>query len=186
MSGDSAYDLYELLQLSPNADPETIHRVYRVLAQRLHPDNQETGDATKFRELTEGYHVLSDPERRAQYDIAYHQRRQDRWRLVSAGAQADNDFEAEQGIQLTVLEVLYTRRRMEPGDPALFNVDIAELLGRPREHLEFTFWYLISRGLLLRTENSRLAITADGADYLEQHYHSQVLRRRLSASSQPS
>ena len=89
-------DLYELLQLSPNADPETIHRVYRVLAQRLHPDNQETGNASQFRELTEAYNILSDPERRAQYDVGYHQQRQDRWRLVTNGSRADNDFEAEQ------------------------------------------------------------------------------------------
>ena len=42
-------DYYELLQISPNAEPETIHRVYRLLAQRYHPDNRETGNAQKFR-----------------------------------------------------------------------------------------------------------------------------------------
>jgi len=36
-------DFYEVLQLSPNADPDTVHRVFRVLAQRFHPDNKETG-----------------------------------------------------------------------------------------------------------------------------------------------
>ena len=39
-------DYYELLQISPNAEPETIHRVYRLLAQRFHPDNGQTGDDT--------------------------------------------------------------------------------------------------------------------------------------------
>jgi curved DNA-binding protein CbpA len=34
-----AVDYYEFLQISPNADADTIHRVYRFLAARLHPDN---------------------------------------------------------------------------------------------------------------------------------------------------
>ena len=38
---------YEFLQISPNAEPDTIHRVYRFLAARFHPDNPETGDADK-------------------------------------------------------------------------------------------------------------------------------------------
>src|ERR1035438_7121577 len=42
-------DYYEALQISPNADQETVHRVYRVQAQRFHPDNQETGHAPTFR-----------------------------------------------------------------------------------------------------------------------------------------
>ena len=37
-------DYYEFLQISPNAEPETIHRVYRFLAGRYHPDNPDTGD----------------------------------------------------------------------------------------------------------------------------------------------
>ena len=49
MTDNRELDLYELMQLSPNADGDTIHRVYRVLAQRLHPDNRETGNAAEFR-----------------------------------------------------------------------------------------------------------------------------------------
>ncbi len=185
-SQDLSLDLYEVLQLSPNADPETIHRVYRVLAQRLHPDNLETGDPSKFRELNDAYSLLSHPERRAQYDVGYHRHRQDRWRLVTTGTRADNDFETEQFVRLTILEVLYTRRRIEPADPGIFNLDLAELIGKPREHLEFTLWYLLSRGLVERTDGSRLAITAEGVDRLEQHYQTQVQRRRLQASTRPA
>ena len=70
-------DYYELLQVSPNAEPETIHRVYRLFAQRVHPDNLETGNEAKFRALQDAYSVLSDPEKRAEYDLLYHQTRQD-------------------------------------------------------------------------------------------------------------
>jgi DnaJ-class molecular chaperone len=71
MPDDSRPDYYDLLQISPSAEPETVHRVYRLLAQRFHPDNQESGNERRFRELTEAYHVISDPEKRAEYDVAY-------------------------------------------------------------------------------------------------------------------
>ena len=58
-------DYYEFLQINPSAEPETIHRVYRFLAARLHPDNQDPGDAAKFFLLKEAYAVLSDPQQRA-------------------------------------------------------------------------------------------------------------------------
>jgi DnaJ-class molecular chaperone len=81
MSDDGKLDYYEILQVSANAEPDTIHRIYRLLAQRFHPDNQESGNADRFHQIHEAYTVLSDPERRAKYDVAYHQLRQDRWRL---------------------------------------------------------------------------------------------------------
>src|SRR5690349_19149741 len=100
-------DYYEDLQISANAEPETVHRVYRLLAPRYHPDNKETGDEDRFRAITEAYRVLSDPERRAQYDAVYEQRRQRRWQLVSRSGRADNDVDAEQIGRLTILEMLY-------------------------------------------------------------------------------
>ena len=40
-------DYYEVLQISPNADPDTVTRVFRLLARRLHPDQAETGNEEK-------------------------------------------------------------------------------------------------------------------------------------------
>ena len=174
-------DYYETLQISVNAEPETIHRVYRLLAQRLHPDNQETGNAERFRQLHEAYIVLSDPETRAQYDLTYHSRRQTRFKVVSAPVRAENNFELEQLVRLTVLEVLYGQRRTEPGSSGVFVLDLEELTGTPRDHLEFTLWYLSQKRYIQRGDGSRLAITAEGIDYLEQHYQAHMRRRRLSA-----
>jgi curved DNA-binding protein CbpA len=176
-------DLYEALQISPNADLDTIHRVYRLLAQRFHPDNKETGEATRFRAMHDAYMVLSDPAKRAEYDISHHRRQKDRWRLVSKGAQVEDTFEAERLTRLTVLEVLYTRRKLEPNDPGIFDLDFEGVLGQPREHLEFTFWYLLARNLVKRGDQSRLMITPDGVDYLESHYEASVRQRRLPAMS---
>ena len=183
MPDTSTPDYYETLQISANAEPETIHRVFRLFAQRFHPDNQDTGNASRFRLIHEAYSVLSDPEKRAQYDIAHQQQRQHRWRLVSSGAQSENDFETEQVARLTLLEALYTQRRLDPAHPGIFSMELEDLIGRPREHLEFTMWYLVQKKLVQRGDNSQLLITAEGVEYLEQNYVANLQRRRLSAPS---
>jgi curved DNA-binding protein len=181
--GAETVDYYELLQISSNAEPETIHRVYRLLAQRLHPDNQESGNAERFRTLQDAYSVLSDPEKRAQYDLNYHSRKQTRWRVVSAPPRAENDFELEFVSRLTVLEVLYAHRRAEPGSAGVFLLDLEELTGTAREHLEFTLWYLGQKRYIQRADGSKMTITAEGIDYLEQHYQAHLKRLRLPAGT---
>jgi curved DNA-binding protein CbpA len=183
MAQDTPVDYYELLQVSPNAEPETINRTYRLLAQRYHPDNRDTGNAARFRELHEAFTVLNDPERRAQYDISYQRQRQERWRLVSTGAQSEDDFAIEQMFRLTMLEALYTKRRSDPGSPSLYSTELEALLGRPREHLEFTIWYLLQRKFVTRDDQSRLVITAEGVDHLEENYRQNLDRRRLTAGT---
>ena len=177
---DTPQDYYEMLQISPSAEPETIHRVYRLLAQRSHPDNAETGNEVQFRMLTEAYRVLSDPEKRAEYDVTYASLRQERWRLLSNNARAENDFESEQHIRLMVLELLYTRRRTELDNPSVSMLDVEALTGQAREHLEFTIWYLVQKEYIKRSDNARMTITADGVDYLEKSMNA-TRRRRLSA-----
>jgi curved DNA-binding protein CbpA len=181
MAQDPPVDYYEVLQISTNAEPETIHRVYRLLAQRFHPDNKETGNAIRFRLLADAHRILSDPEARARYDLGHAGQQQERWRLVARGVESENDFEIEQNLRLTVLEVLYTRRRIQPHEPGIFGTDLERMTGRPREHLEFTIWYLLQKKLVQRSDNSVLMITADGLDHLEGHYRTNPLVGRLHA-----
>lgn len=176
-------DYYDILQVSHTAEPETIHRVYRLLAQRHHPDNAETGNEGRFRQLAEAYRVLGDPEQRARYDLVHPGLQQERWRLASRSVQAENDFEAEQHFRLTVLEVLYTRRRTERDDPALSLLDLESLTGRAREHLEFTIWFLAQKKFITRSDGSLITITADGVEYLETNYAATAQRRRLMAAA---
>jgi curved DNA-binding protein CbpA len=180
MPQEVSRDYYEDLQVSSSAEPETIHRVYRLLAQQFHPDNAETGNEARFRLIAEAYQALNDPVRRAQYDVAYNAQRQDRWRIVNSGEDVDNDFAAEQLTRLTILEILYTRRRLEPDKPGIFMGDLEKMIGRPREHLEFTSWYLIQKKLVQRTDNALLVISADGVEYLEQNHAASTVKR-LSA-----
>jgi curved DNA-binding protein CbpA len=183
MADDGKLDYYEVLQVSANAEPDTIHRIYRLLAQRFHPDNKETGNSDKFHQVHEAYTTLSNPESRARYDISYHQTRQDRWRFIQKGADSENDFEMEQIGRLTILEALYTRRRMEPETPTLTPYDLESLSGRPREHLAFTVWYLVQKKFVTKDDQSRLMISAEGVEYLEANYRENVQRKRLQAAN---
>ncbi len=184
MPEEKGLDYYEVLQVSTSSEPETINRVFRLLAQRFHPDNQTTGNEERFRVILEAYNVLSDPEKRARYDIMHEQQRKDRWRLVATGAQIENDFEMEQAARLAVLEILYTKRRMEQNQASIYLRDLEKLIGRPQEHLEFTIWFLLQKNLIQYDDNSRLLLTVEGAEYLEQSYRTNLLQKRLPASTE--
>jgi curved DNA-binding protein len=62
-------DAYEVLGVSRDADQSEIQRAYRRLARKLHPDvNKDPGAEDRFKELSEAYDVLSDPDQRKRYD----------------------------------------------------------------------------------------------------------------------
>ncbi|MEM4245703.1 MAG: molecular chaperone DnaJ [Candidatus Bathyarchaeia archaeon] len=67
-------DYYEVLGVSRNATKEEIKNAYRKLALQYHPDRNKSPDAEeKFKEISEAYAVLSDDEKRQQYDSFGHE-----------------------------------------------------------------------------------------------------------------
>jgi len=178
-----AHDYYEFLQISPNAQADTIHRVYRFLAGRLHPDNPETGDAEQFFLLKQAYDILSDPDRRAQYDAA---RTSEATREVPLSTTIDfmDSIEGELNRRLVVLALLYIQRRTNPYTPEVSLLDMEKRMGFPRDYLEFTAWYLRNKGYITRADNSDFTLTADGVDFVEsQRVNIPVLNKLLTTGS---
>jgi hypothetical protein len=159
-------DYFELLQISPNAEPQTIERVHKLLAARYHPDNAETGDRETFLLLQEAYRILSDPELRADYKAEWDLRRMQPLPVFEM-AEFFNGMEAQAYRRLGILCLLYNRRRTTPDVPTISIFEMEARMSIPREHLEFTTWYLREKKYLLRHESGELAITAEGVDYVE-------------------
>ena len=171
-------DYYEVLQISRNADVETIHRVYRIMAARFHPDNPRTGDTETFLLLRRAYLVLGDPEQRAKYDST---------RLIEEEAPLPifelKDFvhglKGEVNRRLGVLSLLYNRRRANEDNPGLSVLDLEKRMAFPREHLNFALWYLKAKGYVRQEDNSDCGITAEGIDFIEAHSSTDELVKKL-------
>ena len=155
-------DLYETLEVSPNASQETIERMYRYLAQRYHPD-RDTGDAERFGEVAQAYRTLKEPESRAEYDSRHKTNLDYHWSLVEEAGDSDS-FNNDSMIQERLLAVLYAKRKRDPHEPGLGSVELARLIGCPHEMLEFHLWYLRDKGWIMRMDTGTLAITVEGVD----------------------
>jgi curved DNA-binding protein len=179
-------DYYELLQISPNAEIETVQRVYKMLATRYHPDNPETGDTEKFLRLNEAIGILTDVEHRAAYDIEHHLHYAEPiglFELKDFAAGIDGEANRRMGI----LCLLYNRRRSNPDDAGLSLLEFESMMSFPREHLMFTMWYLKERHYVRQDEKSDYVITGDGVDYTETHLPThRLLYKMLKAAESGS
>ncbi len=190
MSGQAAtpakeqfIDFYELMQISPNAEIDTIQRVYRMLVVRYHPDNSHTGDVDKFLLLKQAHEILSDAQRRAIYDMQYGNRVIEPLPVFEL-KEFTAGLEGEVNRRMGVLCLLYNRRRGNQDAPGLSILQLEVLMSFPREHLMFTVWYLHEKHYLKTGENSDLVITAEGMDYVETRVPNNGLVHKLLKSAE--
>ncbi len=169
MSEERFVDYYELLQVSRNADPETIERVFRLLAKRYHPDNTATGDSERFVALSEAHRVLSDPHERARYDARYESGKSSQWSLFFEAPLGGVD--EDQRIQQWILSVLYQVRRRSSSDPGVGIYELENYLEMTEGQLDYHLWYLKEKGWLMRTDAGAWAITVDGIDWITEKDH---------------
>ncbi|HHT67084.1 MAG TPA: molecular chaperone DnaJ [Erysipelotrichaceae bacterium] len=92
-------DLYEILGIKKSASKDAIKSAYRKLAKKYHPDNKETGNEHKFKEVQEAYDILYDDQKRSAYDqfgfAAFEQ---------GAGAPGSNPFEGGFGFSSDTMD----------------------------------------------------------------------------------
>jgi curved DNA-binding protein len=166
MSLQPTVNYYDLLQINPRAEVETIDRVYRILATRYHPDNQQTGDSERFRLLTEAYQLLKDPVKRKEYDRQFEVNPAGPLPIF-LGKEFTDGIDAEALIRVGVLCLLYSKRRANPDYAALSLLDMENIMAFPRERLLFALWYLRAKRFVLQDDRSSFIIAAEGVDYLE-------------------
>jgi len=93
-----AKSLYDTLEVSEGASSDEIKKAYRKLARKYHPDvNKEPEAEEKFKEINAAYEVLSDPEKKAQYD---------QFGDSMFGGQNFHDFARGQGQNVNLDEIL--------------------------------------------------------------------------------
>lgn len=166
MSDEPFVDYYDLLQLSPNADEDTIHRVFRHLAKKCHPDLAEGGDPARFRLLVKAHTTLTESESRAAYDARYQEYWNSKWRVASEASDG-SAFADDRSTREKLLSLLYVQRRRDMRSPGLGEYEMARLLRIPVELVEFHIWYLREKGWVQRIESGQLAISANGVDSVE-------------------
>jgi curved DNA-binding protein len=171
-------DYYELLRVSPGAEIESIQRVHRALAARYHPDNKETGDLEKFLRVNEAFKILSDPEKRKEFDDSY-QTRKENPMPVFLTKEFTEGVDGEINRRMGLLCLLYTQRRQNQVMPALSVLEIEQMMSIPREHLLFTIWYLKAKRYIQQDDRSSLLITADGIDFMENNLPEQKTLLKL-------
>jgi curved DNA-binding protein CbpA len=171
-------DYYELMQISSKAQPETIQRVYRILAGRCHPDNPVTGDVERFLRLKQAFEVLNNPDKRASYDEEYNLQQSLPVEVFNLQDFATG-IDGEPNRRMGLLCLLYHRRRVNPEEPGLSLLHLENMMVSPREHLLFTVWYLKDKGYVRQTEDSGYAITSAGVDHVEENLPDNRLMYRL-------
>src|SRR6202142_3023836 len=129
MPSDKKRDYYEVLGVERGAGEEDLKKAYRRLAIQFHPD-RNPGDKQaeeKFKELNEAYQVLSDPEKRAQYDRFGHAAFQ------GQGAGGFGGFDFTQGFEEVFSDIFgdffgtgrgRSRSRTRRGDDLRYDLEI--------------------------------------------------------------
>ena len=167
MINETFIDYYEDLQVSQNADAETINRVYRLLAGKWHPDNTLTGNAEKFNVINEAYSVLSNPEKRAAYDAGYENRKYKQLGVLTAENQTPRSGDQDNAIRFDILSILYAARRLDAEKPDIGMWRIEQLLGWPEKEIGFHIWYLKEKNWIYRSDTGGFAITVNGVEEFE-------------------
>jgi hypothetical protein len=154
------------------------------MAARFHPDNPVSGDHEIFLQLCKAYEVLARPDSRELYDRALRVRETEPIPLFAARIFVDG-LDGELNRRFGILALLYQRRRTNPGNLGISALELETRMALPREHLEFTVWYLRSKGFVqIQEDNSDYAVTAAGVDYVEANSsRNPILRELLTAGS---
>jgi len=124
-------DYYEVLEVSKDASKDDVKTAYRKLAMQYHPDRNKSPEAEeKFKEISEAYAVLSDDDKRHQYDAYGHEGINQRYSTEDLYRGTDfNDLFRDFGFGGDIFDVLFGRQRVsrygaQRGQSIRYNMEI--------------------------------------------------------------
>jgi curved DNA-binding protein len=158
-------DYYEVLGVPRDASAEDIRRAHRSLARRYHPDvNKDPGAEDRFKEISEAYEVLRDPEKRARYDRFGNNRTAGEDVSGARGFDGGDGFE---GVSFDIgggdfsdfFDGLFSRRGGRSGGPGASRFESFSMRGGDREAV-------LELGLEEAARGGRRRISlGDGSDF---------------------
>lgn len=157
-------DHYLVLNVEPHSSSDAIQKAYAALAAKYHPSNGVTPDPEKFKSVTLAFEVLSDPVTRRMFDDL---RPKDKDEVPEFRAEFFDAIAKEKYRRLTLLCMLYDRRRDRPVTGCLSMRHVEQMTVFPSEELQLSIWYLKQRGYVVTDDKSNLQISMEGMDYLE-------------------
>jgi curved DNA-binding protein CbpA len=144
-----------------------------------HPDNGETGDAEKFRIITEAWKTLSDDGKRAAYDMSLGQKEQSEGAAPHKPQPKVNEFGKDSlphivktgltwneiELRVAILQIMLAARKKKPRDGGVSMKMILDILNTDLIETEFALWYLREKDYI-ETGERVFMITGVGLDYL--------------------
>ena len=155
---------HELLSAGIAGETQSFEALYRTLAFRYHPDNQDTGNPEAFLQIREIYRILSSGQ------------------SPRGNTSSETKSEApteEQGSalavrlpgrkrHLAVLRLLYERRLRDCHNAGVSQCDIETVTGLPGNEVHFILWYLREKGAITAGDSLSYAISAAGVDLFDE------------------
>ena len=175
---------YEILGVAPDTNDETLKRVFHLVASRFHPDNQDSGDLDRFLRVKTAFEVLSDEKRRKDFDEELRIHNKEPLPVFLSRAFTEG-VGGEHNRRLGMLCLLYNQRKLNPIVPSLSILQLERLMFMPREHLEFTVWYLKQKKLVGVDDRSSLTITSEGIDFVEENLPREETVQKLLKAGDP-
>ena len=157
-----------------------IRYAYRFLAAQYHPDNGETGDADRFRIITDAWKTLSDDGKRAAYDMSLGAQEQTKGVQQHKAQPKVNEFGRdalpnipktgiswnEIELRLAILQILLAARKKKPATGGASGKMLMDCLQIDSIiQIEFALWYLREKQFI-ETGERVFMITGKGLDYL--------------------
>jgi WD40 repeat protein len=112
---DKPENYYAILGVPTNADSDTLKRVYRQLARRYHPDLAGPGGALHMKRINRAYAVLSDPDKRRQYDTLMHGMIDMRGNHIARPRPQEHTFNPAEDIEFSGLNVFSSHGPLSAG-----------------------------------------------------------------------